>query len=250
MTELIQQENNLTEIIKNSTHLSTAIIQDGGENNTQIGTATGTIVENVGSATIQTNHGTIHIANAIIVNHHYHYHYYVTNGHQIAEQQAPPQEPMCDYFNVIVCNDIDFTSVNAFSIARSRVFENQNEYEVTEQFSDLTEHSIQRLKKFPTLFANENRKYGFTDDSQVLAYGYIEHIEVRGGSVWITPRYGFHLKQQQFNVSLAYYGLYTSYVLNELNRTHWAVKKLNLEEQLQKAGVEEHYFLQAKMIAV
>lgn len=63
------------------------------------------------------------------------------------------------------------------------------------EFSTLSDETIEKIKTFPTLFANENSAYGHTDESQTLGFGYIRQIKVRRAGIKIYPHILYLLPQ-------------------------------------------------------
>lgn len=159
------------------------------------------------------------------------------NGHSpsivlnhIPQNQSPTRLnfPMSDHYNLFVHNEIDFD--DEFSFSMDRVLTRSTDKDVNSMFVNFSEESIQKLKQFPAIFANENTY----DRNQFLALGYIKEIELYNDSAWITPDFQLRLLQLPFSYNLDYFRLTGQPNINELRRTHWTVKKANLIKKLQK----------------
>lgn len=157
---------------------------------------------------------------------------------QLLKQIKPPEPIQVDttYYNLFVINEVDFTKSESFIIDSSRALTDYVNMDINTEFSSLSDTAIEKIKTFPSIFANENRHYGHTDEEQVFGYGFVEQIKVRKIGVKIKPSIIYLIPQQRLNEALFELDLYGSGALNELNRTHWAIKKVNLIEELQELG--------------
>ena len=107
-----------------------------------------------------------------------------------------------------------------------------------EEFSTLSDEAVEKIKTFPTLFANENTAYGHTDEDQTLAFGYIRQIKVRKAGIKIYPHFLYLIPQQRLNEALMDLDLWGDNAFNEFNRTHWSIKKVDLISELQELGFQ------------
>ena len=110
--------------------------------------------------------------------------------------------------------------------------------ELKEEFSTLSDEAIEKIKTFPTLFANENTAYGHTDEEQTLGFGYIRQIKVRQAGIKIYPHILYLIPQQRLNEALMELDLWGDNTFNEFNRTHWSIKKVDLISELQELGFQ------------
>ena len=105
------------------------------------------------------------------------------------------------------------------------------------QFSTLEPAAIRTLYTFPTLFATENHAYGHTDEDHEIGFGFIKQIKVLPSGIKIYPNILFTFPQQQCNANVTDLGFYGDERGNELNRTHWTIKQLDLIEELREMGL-------------
>jgi hypothetical protein len=85
-------------------------------------------------------------------------------------------------------------------------------------------------------FCSENRHYSKTDPDHMAYYGYVNDIKVQdnGIKVYFTK---LNTLPQQVLIDLSYeLGIAGARSYTELSRTHWAIKRINLIEVLEKAG--------------
>ena len=140
-----------------------------------------------------------------------------------------------EYYNLFVVSDETFNE-SFFLMGKDRVLEGVAP-EISEQFSSLTTESIAMIKTFPSLFASENRYYGRTDDDHFALFGVVTDVKVQENGVKIYFQRFCSVPQQRLNeiaFSLAIQGKPS---FNEFNRTHWAIKRIHLVEELRAAGI-------------
>lgn len=152
-----------------------------------------------------------------------------------------PITPGTNYYNLIVSNAITLSTTNAdikFSIEPERALTEYIDAEEKKQFALLTDDAIRKLETFPTIFANENTKYGSTDPEQLAGFGYITKIKVRHEGIIIKPSILLLFHQQILNENHLDFDIQGHTGFNELNRTHWTVKKVDLISEFREQGFE------------
>mgnify|MGYP000445987754 CR=1 FL=1 len=76
----------------------------------------------------------------------------------------------------------------------------------------------------------------FTDEEQILAFGFVKQIKVRRNGVMIYPEIRCYLPQQRLNEALFELDITGTDSFNEFNRMHWSIKKIDLIAELQELG--------------
>ena len=94
------------------------------------------------------------------------------------------------------------------------------------------------MKRYPAIFADENHSYGKTDDAQDAYFGFVKDVKIQDNGIKIYYTIITAIPQQILNEHCFELGIGGARSFNELNRTHWALKQINLIEALQKAGVQ------------
>ena len=79
-------------------------------------------------------------------------------------QNRPIAFPNCDYYSLIVSNDLDIPNLQPFTMETDRSLTEYMDDEVKAVFSTLSEEVQKRILTFPSIFANENTAYGHTDE--------------------------------------------------------------------------------------
>lgn len=142
------------------------------------------------------------------------------------------------HYNLFVTYGVDWTNPDAanFKIEPDRVLTGYMEDSVKAEFSTLSDEAIARIKRFPSIFANENNAFGHTDEDQILAFGFVKQIKVRRNGVMIYPDIKCYLPQQRLNEALFELDISGTDSFNEFNRMHWSIKKIDLIAELRELG--------------
>ncbi|MEL7608827.1 MAG: hypothetical protein AAGU74_04930 [Bacillota bacterium] len=142
----------------------------------------------------------------------------------------------CDYYNLFVVGEESFNS-DHFLVPKDRALTESTIQEVKDALASLSPEAVATIKTFPALFASENHFYGRTDDTQNAYYGFVTDVKIQDNGIKIYFRTLNSVPQQQINEIAAELGLGRASLFNELNRTHWAIKRINLVEVLHDAGI-------------
>lgn len=169
----------------------------------------------------------------------------------IMTQEVTSSEPINHrYYNLFVAGerkDLD-EEKGILSIPLNRLLDGDMEYEIEEKFKkslhDNFEEVLKVIKTLPSLFLVENEHTSKAADDQFVIFGYVKDIE-RYGSGWSAlakvrfSKIRCDIKQQLLNEHAEDFGLLWPYnnKINDLNRTHWMIKKRDLIEELRKVGI-------------
>ena len=132
-------------------------------------------------------------------------------------------------FNFLVSGNPEAWNGEPYSYERSRVFE-YTEDAIIARFNELSEDQIARLQSLPAVFAYEN---GRSLDARV---GEITAIRIRNREVLVSYQFDANVAPIPWNLfnerqrSLDITGW-------EMNRTHWAVKDVDLRAFLVEQGL-------------
>jgi len=141
-----------------------------------------------------------------------------------------------DIYNLFVIGEEDFQG-DHFIVQKERVLTESTSNEIKEQFSALGADAIARIKTFPTLFASENHQYGRTDVDHMAYFGVVTDLKIQDNGVKVYFQKYSEVPQQKLNEIQFELALEKAAFFNELNRTHWAIKRVNLLEALRVAGI-------------
>jgi hypothetical protein len=142
-----------------------------------------------------------------------------------------------DYFNLFVTIDEPFEATGHFMMMTSRALTESMLPEVKAEFSSLSEGAIARIKTFPSLFANENFNFAEAGDDQYAFFGIVTNVRVQDNGIKVYYQLYSAIPQQRLNEIQDKLALEYATSFNELNRTHWSIKRINLIEELTEAGI-------------
>lgn len=142
-----------------------------------------------------------------------------------------------EYYNLFVIGIEEFDKPY-FKVPRERVLNQCMTDETKKRFEVLTPETIEEIKTLPSLFLAENRPYGRADDDQRVIYGFVSDVKIYDNDVKIYfCGYKSDIVQQRLNEMLEELGLVGNNRFNELNRTHWAIKRVDLIQELYEANL-------------
>ena len=141
-----------------------------------------------------------------------------------------------DCYNLFVIGGESFDG-SYFIVPKDRALTESTSQEMKNECAALTPEAIEKIKMYPALFASENENYGRAGSNQIAYYGYVTGVKIQDNGIKINFQKLNDIPQQLIN-DLAFelnLGRASSY--NELNRTHWAIKRINLVEELKNKGI-------------
>ena len=141
-----------------------------------------------------------------------------------------------DCYNLFVMGGEEFDR-DHFLVPKDRALTESTAPEMKEKYALLDETAIEELKKFPAIFASENEMYGKTTAEQLAIYGLIRDIKVQDNGIKVSFYPLTYISQQRLNELCFELGISKASGYNEFNRTHWALKRINLIEALTDAGI-------------
>ena len=141
-----------------------------------------------------------------------------------------------DFYNLFVIGKEHFQGED-FIIPKDRALTESMSDEVEEQFSALSADAISQIRTFPSLFASENHQYGRTDDTHMAYFGLVTDVKIQDNGIKVYFYKLSVIPQQMLNEIAFKLALERAASFNELDRTHWAIKRVNLIEELRAAGI-------------
>lgn len=143
-----------------------------------------------------------------------------------------------EYYNLFVIAGETFADGH-FTVPKDRALTSSEGIvaEITAQFAALTPEAISAIKTFPSLFTSENHQYGYTDADHLAFLGVVTDIRIQENGIKIYFQKFCSIPQQRINEIMFNLAIKGKPSYNELNRTHWAIKRVNLIEELRSAGI-------------
>lgn len=142
-----------------------------------------------------------------------------------------------NYYNLIVVGNDDLDEPRHFLVRKDRALTESTAKELMERYATLTPEAISIIKTFPAIIATENRQYGKTESDHKAVYGIITDIKIQDNGIKIYYQVLNWIPQQKLNELAPELGIDGTSNFNELNRMHWAIKKINMVEVLREAGL-------------
>lgn len=161
----------------------------------------------------------------------------IMNGFQPNNRPVAPQSVYFNYdcFNMFVLLDEKYDQ-QTFIVPKDRALTESTSDEMKAQCASLTPEAIQIIKTFPALFCSENHYFSKTDPDHMAYYGYVTDVKVQDNGIKVYFQI-LNSFPQQILIDMAedlYIGGARHY--NELCRTHWAIKRINMIEVFEQHG--------------
>ena len=108
-----------------------------------------------------------------------------------------------------------------------------------EKYGKLTKECIDELKTFPALFMPESDGYyAKPSDKQQAFWGILEDIRIQDNGIKIRFKSIWPIPLREIcNIGFELGLMDMTKAITELNRTHWALKNINLIEELKDANI-------------
>ena len=164
---------------------------------------------------------------------------YVVIPQQVSTTRNAPNTTFTlntDYYNLFVIGTETFSDGH-FIVPKDRALTESMTPENKAQFSALTDEAIARIRTFPSIFASENHYYGKTDDDHQAIFGIVKEVRIQDNGIKIHFQSLWPIQQQRLNEIIFQLAIDGTTSFNELDRTHWAIKRVNLIEELRAAGI-------------
>lgn len=142
-----------------------------------------------------------------------------------------------DCYHLFVVSGEDFLEPY-FLVPKDRALTESTNDELKRKYATLRPEAIKELKRYPAIFADKNHLFGKTNDEQNAYLGIITDVKIQDNGIKIYYRIFTAIPQRILNEQGFEFGICGAKSFNELNRTHWALKQINLKEALQKTGIQ------------
>lgn len=183
------------------------------------------------------DHNTL-IAHADNVNNEYRATILITNPALGMQQSSVMSVTLnLDYYNLIVVAGDVLDGTYHVMVDKERAITESTSDDLKKRYAALTSEAIAEIKTFPAIIATENHSYGKTDDAHCAHYGIITDVKVQDNGIKVYYQLLNQIPQQKLNELLYELGLQGNSNFNELNRMHWAIKRINMVEVLRENGI-------------
>ena len=137
------------------------------------------------------------------------------------------------YYNLFVVNGETFDN-GRFFVQADRALTESIDTGIKNRLAKLTDEAKAEIKTYPSLFMNEIDRRNLT---QIAHYGFVTDIYVQGSDIRIEFQKLSELPLHSLNSIHQQLALEGRPHINELDRSHWTVKQVNLLEELRIAGI-------------
>ena len=141
-----------------------------------------------------------------------------------------------DYYNLFVIGTEAFDSGH-FIVPKDRALTESITDELKLEYAPLSDHAMAEIKRMPAIFTSENHEYGYTDAEHQAILGLVTDIKIQENGIKIYYHIMLHFPQQILNERAFDFAIKSASAFNELNRTHWTIKHINVLEELKSSGI-------------
>lgn len=164
----------------------------------------------------------------------------IVTGRHPGEVPAPVQGGLNrEYYNLFVMGGETFTafSVGHFIVQKDRALTENVSPNIESTVNSLHAEAIEFIKTLPSIFAIENTHYGRSDETQQAFFGMVTDVRVQDNGIKIYYQTLNAILQKRLNELMRELAIEGRPTFNELDRTHWTIKRVNLIEELRDAGI-------------
>jgi hypothetical protein len=164
----------------------------------------------------------------------------IVTGRHPGEAPAPAQGALCrEYYNLFVMGGETFKAFSDgyFLVPKERALTESISSDIGKAVNTLHAEAVEFIKTLPTIFASENTRYACSDDTQLAFFGMVTNVRVQDNGIKIYYQTLNAILQKRLNELMRELAIEGRPTFNELDRTHWTIKRVNLVEELRDAGI-------------
>lgn len=141
-----------------------------------------------------------------------------------------------DFYNLFVIGTEEYQDYY-FMVPKDRALTESTPHDIKDMCDSLSPEAVELIKTFPTIFASKNHGYAKTDDEHTAYFGCVTDIENQDNGIKVYYYILDDINQQKLNNIVSELGIDHAKARNEFDHTHWAIKKGNLLEELERADI-------------
>ena len=144
-----------------------------------------------------------------------------------------------EYYNLFVIGNETF-EYDHFIVPADRALSRYwTSEELRERYGTLSETAVEAMKTFPALFMPEAEfQHARAGENQQVFFGFVDGIRKQDNGVKIRCQLLWPIPMQQIsNIGFELGMLDMTRGISEMNHTHWAIKHINLKEELADAKI-------------
>lgn len=166
------------------------------------------------------------------------------NAIGIMPQQSNKMTLNLDYFNLFVINQEKYENQYFMvDVKRALTVAEGTSQKIHDRLAVFSDEAISEIITYPAIFASENYRYSPpeipTNEPQMAYYGIITNIkQMNNGKLKIFyAKFPCSIPQALLNQMIVELDINGSAKINELDRTHWAIKNVNLIDEMRAKGI-------------
>lgn len=144
-----------------------------------------------------------------------------------------------NYYNLFVMGAEPFDH-DHFLVPPDRAFSYYwTSEELRIELGELTDEAVEKIKTYPALFMQEAEGYyAKASDKQQAFFGFVDGVRLQDNGIKIRCQLLWPIPMQQIsNIGFELGMKDMTKAITEMNHTHWAIKRINLIEELKDAGI-------------
>lgn len=141
------------------------------------------------------------------------------------------------FYNLLVVGTESFSVDGTFQIRKDLALQD-TEDSIFAELNALDTAELEKIRSFPTIVATPNRAYGKADATHTASYGFINGIMVHDTTIQFRFTKMHDIPQQLLIDKADSFGIGKASAFCELDRIHWAVKRVNIVDALRSNGVQ------------
>lgn len=144
-----------------------------------------------------------------------------------------------EYYNLFVMGEETFESDHFLVPADRALSRGWTSEEIREQYGTLSETAIEAIKTFPALFMAEAKwQRARAGEDQQVFLGFVDGVRKQDNGIKIRCQLLWPIPMQQISeIGFELGMLNMTKGISEMNHTHWAIKHINLKEELSDAHI-------------
>ena len=144
-----------------------------------------------------------------------------------------------EYYNLFVMGGETFSAFSSghFLVPKDRALTECVSPDIKTTVSSFDVDTIEFLKTLPAIFMSENESYARFDDTQQAYFGIVNDVRVQMNGIKICYQALNAIPQRRLVDLMRELDILGRPSFSELSRTHWAIKHVNLVEELRDAGI-------------
>ena len=164
----------------------------------------------------------------------------IVAGKHAREISAPaPGALSREYYNLFVMGSETFSAFSSghFLVPKDRALTECVSPDIKTTVSSLHADAIEFIKTLPAIFMSEHAGFGRVDDTQQAYFGIVRDVRVQMNGIKICYQTLNAIPQSRLFDLMRELDILGRPSFSELSRTHWAIKHVNLVEELRDAGI-------------